>query len=230
MSYLSILMSHLLRINPLLRDSRFGLINFLIELMIIFFYVPGQIYQFKIREQYKCISRNDSANHFLRVHDYNILTSNKVRVIALDDLVVGTLICGPKLFTRRPSDLYMFFHNPNSLSVLHHITCCLFAHGRHHYSWLNYNLLQDSINNYIHPSCPFASTSDFLACFPRDITSTNIFFHFLPNGYTVEVVVALKEIRDRLIQNSDLAIHNWSIGTGSRNLVNTYFCASCLHY
>ena len=81
------------------------------------------------------IARKDSAYHFLRVDDYNVFTPNEVRVIALDDLVVGTLICGTKLFTRRPSDLHLFFHNPNSLSVPHHITSSSVAYGRHLYSW-----------------------------------------------------------------------------------------------
>ena len=46
--------------------------------------------------------------HYLRVEDYGIFTPKEARVIALDDLAVGTLICGTKLYTRRPSDSHMF--------------------------------------------------------------------------------------------------------------------------
>ena len=116
------------------------------------------------------------------------------------------------MYTRRPSDSHLFFHNPNTLSVPHHITIGPVAHGRHHYSWSNYDLLQDKIDDYIHPSCLFASTSDSPACFPRDNTSTNIVLHFLPNGYTVGEVVAPIRYRERLIRNSDPGIHTWLLG------------------
>ena len=95
-----------------------------------------------MRELNECIVRKNSAIHYLRVEDYAIFTPIEVRVIAIDDLVVGTLICGTKLYTRRPSDSHMFFHNPNSLSVPHHITAGPIALGRHHYYWSNYELLQ----------------------------------------------------------------------------------------
>ena len=171
-----------------------------------------QFYDIKMREMNECIARKDSAYHFLRVDDYNVFTPNEVRVIALDDLLVGTLICGTKLFTRRPSDSHLFFHNPNTLSVPHHITSGPVAHGRHLYSWSNYDLLQDKVGDYIRPSCLFASTSDSPECFPRDNTSTNIVLHFLPNGYTVGEVVAPIRYRERLIRNSDPGIYRWLIG------------------
>ena len=162
-----------------------------------------------MREFNLCISRKNSAYHFLRVDDYNIFPPSEARVIALDDLIVGTLICGTKLYTRRPSDSHMFFHNPNSLSVPHHITSGPVALGRHHYSWSNYELLQDKINDFIHPSCLFASTSDSPECFPRDNTSTNIVLHFLPNGYTVGEVVAPIAYRERLVRNAEPGIQTW---------------------
>ena len=49
--------------------------------------------------------------HYLRVEDYGIVTPKEARAIALDDLAVGTLICGTKLYTRRPSDSHLVFHN-----------------------------------------------------------------------------------------------------------------------
>ena len=156
-----------------------------------------------------CIARKSSSYHFLRVDDYNVFTPTETRVIALDDLAVGTLICGTKLYTRRPSDSHLFFHNPNTLSVPHHITSGPVAFGRRHFSWSNYELLEDKHNDYIHPSCLFASISNTQACFPGDNTSTNIVLHFLPNGYTVGEVVAPIRYRERLIRNSNPGIHTW---------------------
>ena len=183
-----------------------------------------------MRELNECIARKNSAYHFLRVDDYNVFTPNEVRVIALDDLVVGTLICGTKLYTRRPSDSHMFFHNPNSLCVPHHITTGPVAHGRHHYSWSNYDLLQDKINDYIHPPCLFTSTSDSPASFPRDNTTTNIVLHFLPNGYTVGEVVAPVRYRERLIRNSNPGIHTWLTGreVGNRSSHSSVYRANII--
>ena len=87
-----------------------------------------------MREFTECIARKNSAFHFLRVDDYGIFTPKEVCVIALDDLVVGTLICGTKLFTRRLSDSHMVFPNPNSLCVPHHVTPGPIALGSHNYS------------------------------------------------------------------------------------------------
>ena len=81
--------------------------------------------------------------HYLRVKDYGIFTPKETRVIALDDQAVGTLICRTKLYTRRPSKSHMFFHNSDFLCVPHHITPGPVALVSHHYSWSNYELLQD---------------------------------------------------------------------------------------
>ena len=163
-----------------------------------------------MREFNQYITRKNSAIHYLRVDDYSIFTPKETRLISLDDSAVGTLICGTKLYTRRPSDSHMFYHNPNSLSVPHHITAGPVALGRHHYSWSNYELLQNINNEYIHPSCLFVSTSDSPACFPNDNTSTNIGHHYLPNGYTVGEVVAPIGYRERLVRNSNPGIYRWS--------------------
>ena len=94
-----------------------------------------------MREFTECIARKNSAFHFLRVDDYGMFTPKEVRVIALDDLVVETLISGTKLYTRRRSDSHMFFHNPNFLCVPHYLTSGPIAIGSHHYLWSNYELL-----------------------------------------------------------------------------------------
>ena len=199
----------MLRTHSRLREFRFALVNIVLEFILIFFYLQDEFYNNNLREFHQCIARKNSAMHHLRVDDYDVFTPRETCVIALDDLPVGTLICGTKLYTRRPSDSHMFFHNPNSLSIPHHIAAGPLAFGRHHYSWSNYELLQDINNEYIHPSCLFASTSDSPPCFPNDNTSTNIVLHFLPNGYTVGEVVAPTGYCERLVRNSNPGIHTW---------------------
>ena len=163
-----------------------------------------------MREFNKCIDRRNSTIHCRRVEDCGFFPPKEACFIALDDLVVGTLICGTKLFTRRLSDSHMCFHNPISLCVPHHVTPGPIALGSHHYSWSNYELLQEKTNDYIHSSCLFASTNDSPTSFPNDNTTTTIVLHFLPNGYTVgEVVVPIGYCK-RLVRNSNPGIHRWT--------------------
>ena len=166
-----------------------------------------------MRKFNECIARRNFAIYYLRVEDYGIFPPKQVRVIALNDLVVGTLICGPKLFSRRPSHSHMFFYNSSSLCVPHQVTPDLIALGSDHQSWFNYELLQEKTNDCIHPSCLFDSTSDSSAYFPNDNTTTHIVRHFLPNSYTVEEVFVPIGHNKRLIRNSNPGIHRWTSST-----------------
>ena len=73
----------------------------------------------------------------------------------------------------------------------------------------SYELLQEKSDDYIHPSCLYASTSDSPACFPCDNTSINIILRFLPNAYSVGEVIVPTGYRQRLVFNSNHGIYRW---------------------
>ena len=81
----------MLRTYSRLRESRFSLVNIVLEFILIFFCLQDEFYDDKMREFYQCFARKNSAMHHLRVDDYNVFTPRETRVIALDDLLVGTL-------------------------------------------------------------------------------------------------------------------------------------------